>query len=182
MKDAFERRALLLHLGDALHAIAAALAADATQSTWQDLLNAHKELGGRAWLVALSPDTATADFAKRASASFAEWPALLLEERVDYVRLALAVRSNLFAGDPAGWRSYADAIRREVAWFGDDLPCVDERPETPEYAQASDEAGPSVDAADVERAEEGGDAQRKSVESVESDGRLYPAWPWKPGV
>jgi hypothetical protein len=178
MKDAFERRALLLHLGEALQAIAAALAAGSTHRTLRDLLNARTELAAQPWLAALSPDTTTADFVGRASASFAEWPALLLEERVDYARLALAVRDRLFAGDSAGWRRYVDAIRQEVAWFADDLPAAEAHiDETPEPAQAADEAPTPVDANDVERAEEGGSATR---ESVEGDGRLYPSWPWKP--
>ena len=180
MKDAFERRALLLHLGDALQAIAAALAADPAHRTLRDLLNAHAELAAQPWLAAISPDTTTADFVRRASASLAEWPALLLEERVDYARLALAVRDRLFEGDIAGWHRYANTIRQEVPWFADDLPSADERSRTDEtagLAQAADEAQTPVDAGDVERAEEGGSAPR---ESVESDGRLYPSWPWKP--
>ncbi|MBN3759016.1 hypothetical protein G3N95_39330 [Paraburkholderia sp. Tr-20389] len=181
MKDAFERRALLLHLGDALQAITAALAADTANHTLQDLLNAHANLAAHAWLAAVSPDMKAADFAKRTSAAFAAWPALLLEEKVDYDSLALAVRSHLFADEPAGWRSYVEAIRHEVEWFGDALPSIDEPTQTADrtaYAQASDEP-PANDTADVERAEEPGDLQR---ESVESNDRLYPSWPWKSGM
>ncbi|MPW21157.1 hypothetical protein GCT13_30840 [Paraburkholderia sp. CNPSo 3157] len=177
MKDAFERRALLLHLGDALHAIDVALAADATRHTVRDLLNAHADLAAHAWLAAVSPATTAADFAKQASASFAAWPAQLLEEQVDYAQLALAVRDNLFAGNAAGWRAYVDAMKREVEWFGDALPAHAEP--TAQTFESADADVPSADAADVERAEEPGEPQR---ESVESNGRLYPSWPWKPGV
>jgi hypothetical protein len=181
MKDAFERRALLLHLGDALQATAAALSAGTPRHTLQDLLNTHADLAAHTWLTALSPDIPAAEFAKRASAAFAAWPALLLEEQVDYTHLALAVRDHLFADDPAGWRSYVDALRREVAWFGDALPSMHDvahAADVAEQSQALNEAE-TTDAADVERAEEHDGPQR---ESVESNGGLYPSWPWKPGV
>ncbi|MEI6001885.1 hypothetical protein H3V53_33485 [Paraburkholderia bengalensis] len=184
MKDAFERRALLLHLGDALHAIEAALAADVQRHTLRDLLNVHGNLAAQAWLAAVAPDMTAAEFAKRASASFAGWPALLLAEHVDYTRLALDVRDRLFADDPAGWRAYADAIRREVEWFGDALPAANERAQASE--EGSDEADSATpEAADIERADESVATRRESVESGESGddkGRLYPSWPWKPGV
>ncbi|HWT38107.1 MAG TPA: hypothetical protein VN289_17590 [Paraburkholderia sp.] len=179
MKDAFERRALLLHLGDALQAIDAALAADTPRLTLKDLLNAHANLAAYAWLAAVPPDMKAADFAKRMSASFAAWPALLLDEQVDYARLALSVRGHLFADDPAGWRRYVDTIKREVEWFGDALPSTDAA-DMAGYAAASDEADALTnETADIERAEEPGGQQR---ESVEGDGGLYPSWPWKPGV
>ncbi|MBP0589806.1 hypothetical protein J8I87_08765 [Paraburkholderia sp. LEh10] len=185
MKDAFERRALLLHLGDALHAIEIALAGDARRYTLQDLLNAHAGLAAHAWLAAVPPETSAEDFARRASASFAGWPAQLLEEQVDYTRLALAVRDNLFADHLAGWHAYVDAMKPEVAWFGDGLPAV-EAVEASRIAEASEDTqaraadmADAADRSDVERAEERGETQR---ESVESNAGVYPSWPWKPGV
>ncbi|SEI90599.1 hypothetical protein [Paraburkholderia diazotrophica] len=180
MKDAFERRALLLHLGDALHAIDAALAVGATRHTVRDLLDAHANLATHAWLAAVSPETKAADFAKQASASFAAWPAQLLEEQVDYAQLALAVRDNLFADNASGWRTYVDAMKREVEWFGDALPeRAEPAAQTFESADADVPSADAADAADVERAKAQDEPQR---ESVESNGRLYPSWPWKPGV
>ncbi|ALL65370.1 hypothetical protein K788_00020025 [Paraburkholderia caribensis MBA4] len=178
MKDAFERRALLLHLGDALQTLSTALAADAKHHTVHHLLNAHPELAAHAWLAAVSPKMKAAEFAKRASASFAIWPALLLDEQVDYTRLALAVRDHLFADDRAGWRTYVDAMKREVEWFGDALAFAEEPVQAAATAPPSDETDTRAIDADVERAGEGRDPQR---DSVESNG-LYPAWPWKPGV
>ncbi|MBC8752473.1 hypothetical protein F6X42_40605, partial [Paraburkholderia sp. WC7.3b] len=84
MKDAFERRALLLHLGDALQAVAAALATNNPRDTVRDLLDADATLATHAWLAAVPPDMEVAEFAKRVSASFAGWPAQLLEAQVDY--------------------------------------------------------------------------------------------------
>ena len=180
MKDAFERRALLLHLGDALQAMAAALAANATHVTVRDLMNANTRLGSYAWLVAVSPDMSAADFAKRVSASFAAWPVQLLEEQVDYAQLALAVRGNLFADDPAGWHAYVDALKREVRWFGDALPIVSAATAQPRESADEDTLTAEVSrTAEVERAEQVGEEQR---ESVESNGRIYPSWPWKPGM
>lgn len=179
MKDAFERRALLLHLGDALQTLSTALAADAKHHTVHHLQNAHPELAAHAWLTAVSPKMKASDFAKRASASFAEWPALLLEEQVDYTRLALTVRDHLFSDDRTGWRTYVDAMKREVEWFGDALPFAEEPVQAAETARPSDETDTRANDADVERAGEGSDPQR---DSVESNGGLYPAWPWKPGA
>ena len=179
MKDAFERRALLLHLGDALQTLSTALAADAKHHTVHHLLNAHPELAGHAWLAAVSPKMKAAEFANRASASFAEWPALLLEEQVDYTRLALTVRDHLFSDDRTGWRTYVDAMKREVEWFGDALPFAEEPVQAAETVPSSDETDTRANDADVERADEGSDPQR---DSVESNGGLYPAWPWKPVV
>lgn len=180
MKDAFERRALLLHLGGALHAMTAALAANATRHTVRELLDAHADLATHAWLAAVSPEMKTADFAKCVSASFAAWPALLLEAQVDYAQLALAVRSNLFADNPGGWHAYVDALKREVPGFGDALPAVSET--TAQSGESGKEDALTAyasDIVDVERAEEAGEAQR---ESVESNAGLYPSWPWKPSV
>ncbi|MGT2470871.1 hypothetical protein [Paraburkholderia terrae] len=179
MKDAFERRALLLHLGDALQTLSTALAADAKHHTVHHLLNAHPELAGHAWLAAVSPKMKAAEFAKRTSASFAEWPGLLLEEQVDYTRLALTVRDHLFSDDRTGWRTYVDAMKREVEWFGDALPFAEEPVQAAETVPSSDETDTRANDADVERADEGSDPQR---DSVESNGGLYPAWPWKPVV
>ncbi|MBN3764783.1 hypothetical protein [Burkholderia sp. Ac-20365] len=186
MKDAFERRALLLHLGDALQAISAALAADAKHHTLHHLLNAHAELGAHEWLAAVSAKMKTTEFAKRASASFEKWPVRLLDEQVDYSALALAVQDNLFADNPSGWRAYIDAMKREVEWFGDGLPfaeAAEELAQMPklevESAQAPNDVDTPTADADIERVDEVGDQSR---ESVESDGRLYPSWPWKPGV
>ena len=180
MKDAFERRALLLHLGDALQAMAEALAANATRATVRDLMNADTRLGSYSWLAAVSPDMSAEDFAKRVSASFAGWPAQLLEEQVDYAQLALAVRGSLFADDSTGWQAYVDALKHEVQWFGDALPVVSATTtQPPEPADEDPLAADASRSADVERVEQVSEVPR---ESVESNGRLYPSWPWKPGM
>ncbi|MGF6408969.1 hypothetical protein [Paraburkholderia sp. MM5482-R1] len=181
MKDAFERRALLLHLGDALQAIAAALATNNPRDTVRDLLDADAALATHAWLAAVPPDMEVAEFAKRVSASFAGWPAQLLEAQVDYRQLAFAVRSNLFANDPPGWHAYVGALTREVEWFGDALPAASET--TGQSREAGDDDSPTSDTSDIEtaKAERGGEAGDAQRESVESNGRLYPSWPWKPG-
>jgi len=150
MKDAFERRALLLHLGDALYAIESALNADAKYDTLSELSGAETKLASLEFLAAVSQETSPRDFARRASASFAAWPALLLEEEVDYTALALAVRDNLFADNASGWQAYVAMIKAEVKWFGDSLPADD--------AAEHDEAG---------------------IERAGKNGSFFPSWPWK---
>lgn len=183
MKDAFERRALLLHLGDVLNTINVMLAADGKQRTLQQVIAANSSLAGRAWLASIAADTNPQAFVKSASAAFAAWPVQLLEEQVDYAELAAAVQRTLFAGNDAGWRGYVDAMKVEVPWFGDGLPAVEEHAQREVSVGEGDGDGDGdiadpAASADVERGEAGGEPQR---ESVEGSDRLYPAWPWKPG-
>jgi hypothetical protein len=151
MKDAFERRALLLHLGDALHAIGSALGADARHGTLRELLDADPQLASLEFLAAVSQTMSPDDFATRASAAFAGWPALLLEENVDYTAMALAVRDTLFAGNASGWQAYVAAMKPQVQWFGDALPAVGIE------EQGSDPVG-----------------------RAGKNGAFFPSWPWKP--
>lgn len=150
MKDAFERRALLLHLGDALHAIESALSADAKYETLRDLLAAGPTTAAPEFLAAVSQDFSPNDFARRASAAFAVWPALLLEEEVDYAALALAVRDHLFADNASGWQAYVAIMKVEVKWFGDSLPARDVR-----------------------------ESDREGAERAGKNGTFFPSWPWK---
>jgi hypothetical protein len=181
MKDAFERRALLLHLGDVLNVINAALADIGRQRTLQQVIAANGALAGQAWLASLGTDMDAQAFVKSASAAFAAWPAQLLEERVDYAQLAAAVQRNLFADNAAGWRAYVDVMKAEVAWFGDTLvppqAHAEHEASTAGSEDAGDPAAPGV--TDIERGEANGQPQR---ESVEGSDRLYPTWPWKPGI
>jgi hypothetical protein len=196
MKDAYERRALLLHLGDVLEAMHDILQRRRGALTVGELVAAHSALGRFPFLTQISPQMPADEFVERATRAFASWPQALLEEHLNRAQLALGVRRSLFAGHPAGWRAYGAMLRSEVAWFGKGVPRVvvegevavevDAGDDVPEHdVEAATVDMPGVDepsgATDVER----GDVEqrrpgRQSVENVEGIGRIYPSWPWKP--
>lgn len=199
MKDAYERRALLLHLGDVLEAIQSVLHCGRKPGqAMHELVVAHDSLARFPFLTQISAQMPVQDFVERATGAFAGWPRALLEEDLNRVQLARAVRRSLFAGNPAGWRAYVAMLRSEVAWFGKGVsPGEGEHEAVVETAAGDDESGRDAAESDVEAP--GGDAlsragdvergdveqrstSRQGVENVESAervGRLYPAWPWK---
>ncbi|MBB5503195.1 hypothetical protein [Paraburkholderia sp. MM5384-R2] len=180
MNDAFERRALLLHLGDVLEVVNRLLKWGVGHKTVRELAAAHDPLGGFPLLEQVSPGMTAEQFVQRVSDAFFAWPRELLEPELNRKRLASTVRRSLFADNANGWRAYVAALRSDVRWFGVGLPsvkagedvCADSTDGSSESLQA-DEA-PS--AGDVER--NGGQAEDQR-ESVESSGRVYPSWPWK---
>jgi len=179
MKDAFERRALLLHLGTVLDTINTLLAlADSDSShTVRELAAAHRALAKHPLLqqmpAALSPHA----FAQRASAAFAVWPQALLEAELDRERLALVVRDALFTANEAGWHAYVDSLKEEVSWFGEGLPPMPTAPAAaveparPRKAAASASASASVPA---------GQRQPAAADESLAGAGVYPSWPWKP--
>ncbi|TKC79916.1 hypothetical protein FAZ69_30380 [Trinickia terrae] len=178
MKDGFERRALLLHLGEVMDTVACLLQRDAGDNS------AHRGAAGDASLASLplleqvSPRMTPVEFAQRASAAFCTWPSELLEAELNREELASTVLRHLFAGNPDGWRAYVAELRAEVPWFGEGVPA----PETfTETVSADAPVTPDIEApetGDVESARSPAASARESVETGES---LYPSWPWKPG-
>jgi hypothetical protein len=182
MKDAYQRRALLLHLGDVLEVINRLLA-DGHRRV-PDLLAADKGLERLTWLSQLSPGMTVEECVRRAAGAFSSWPGALLEPELNREQLALTVQRSLFAGNPEGWRAYVAVLQQEVAWFGTGLPPLEStrqeqdvtgganQPDSPDSGAAYE-----ADRGDIER--DDGAGMRGSRESVESDSGLYPSWPWK---
>ncbi|GAB7524808.1 hypothetical protein [Paraburkholderia sp. 2C] len=123
MKDAFERRALLLHLAAVLDAMDKVLshAGDQMTMTLRELVSAQRSLAKLPLLQHVSGEMTARDFAQRVSAAFAVWPAALLEVELNRERLAAVVRDALFAAHHDGWRDYVASLKGEVPWFGDGL-------------------------------------------------------------
>lgn len=119
--DRFDRRELLLHLGDVLKAMR--LVGSATQpfSAIAHLAAREPSLQALPFLQQMSPLTSARDFLERAATAFGSWPGALLEAELDRVALASTVQRELFGNDPQGWDSYARYVRRKVSWFGLDL-------------------------------------------------------------
>jgi hypothetical protein len=191
MRDAYERRALLLHLGDVLDAVNRLMlcSAGADTQTVQEAIDANQSLDGLPLLMHVSPSMSTRDFVARAVAAFLSWPKELLELKLDREQLARTVQQALFAGNAPGWHGYVAALRESVAWFGEGV-----EPMTANRSAEADTGGETEQrdppARDVgERRPDGGDIERDgagqaapSRASVENERGFYPSWPWKPEV
>jgi hypothetical protein len=121
MKDAYERRALLLHLGDVLEALSCLSRTSTRHATLEKALAAEDSLASFTWLghidSAMSPQAVT----ERAANAFFLWPKSLLDEKLNRPLLASLVQHDLFAGNAEGWASYVEERRKDVAWFGEGL-------------------------------------------------------------
>jgi hypothetical protein len=189
MKDAYERRALLLHLGGVLHAVNRLMICSADKQTLHEAMAANASLEGLTLLMHVSPSMTTRDFVERAAAAFQSWPEELLALELNREQLARTVRQALFAGNVQGWQAYVASLREAVAWFGKGVDPVEASPageagasgdpEQPDRA-APDIDGTRPDAGDIER--DGAAQKQTSRASVEDDRRFYPSWPWKPEV
>ncbi|RDK03490.1 hypothetical protein [Paraburkholderia lacunae] len=184
MKDAFERRALLLHLGEVLEAVNWLLKCDG-EKTVHELAAANASFARLALLTQVSRRMTSKEFVQRATSAFFAWPGELLEPELNRERLASTVQRNLFAGNTQGWRAYVAALSGEVPWFGVGLPSlkagadVQVEVDSPEAAAGREQLNEEEAAGDVER---NGGRTEDPRESVESSERIYPSWPWKSGV
>ncbi|TDN62893.1 hypothetical protein [Paraburkholderia sp. BL10I2N1] len=180
MKDAFERRALLLHLGEVIQAVSRLLKYGDTRKTVHELLAANDSLGSFRLLTQISRHMMPTEFAQRAADAFLTWPQDLLEFELDREALASAVQRNLYAGNPAGWRAYVADMRREVVWFGVGLSpaqsAEDARADSMAEESGVQLASEVSSVADVERTDGQAAVARDSVETSD---RIYPSWPWK---
>lgn len=181
MNDAFERRALLLHLGRTLQLLARLLETRAEAATVGELIALNPLLEDEPVLEHVLPSMSVDDFVAQALQAFCTWPQRLLDETLDRDAIAAPVRDRLFDLNPSGWHAYAAELRTKVAWFGaDHADQADQahkrrtrhrrpgRPIAPAPAPidaaASAASAPADRALDIERDE--GTAQRIS-ESVE---------------
>ncbi|MFC0399846.1 hypothetical protein [Paraburkholderia rhizosphaerae] len=167
MKDAFERRALLLHLGAVLDAMDKLLAYSGDRSvTVLELVSEHRALASLPLLPLAPAEMTVHGFTQRVSAAFAVWPAELLEAELNRQRLAAVVRDALFVADIDGWHAYVDTLKQDVHWFGDGLPPL-----------------PTEAAITSKAAHRAGQSRGKQAEAASSEsdpGGFYPSWPWKP--
>ncbi|WP_051481518.1 hypothetical protein [Paraburkholderia nodosa] len=154
MDDRFDRRELLLHLGDVLEAMRNV---GATQpfSPVAQLASREPSLQALPFLQQMSPRMRARDFLERAASAYASWPRALLETELDRIELASTVRRALFADDPQGWASYSAYVRQKVSWFGLELD---------ETAHISTRVNDRDD-------ENGGTSQSSAMRT---------GWPWQP--
>jgi hypothetical protein len=138
-QDPYERRALLLHLGDVMEAVFCVSQCADEFATLGDALKTNDALAGFTLLGFIDPAMAPRDFIRRASGAFFVWPKALLDETLNRPLLANTVKHDLFAGNAAGWNAYMQERRKDVAWFGENLP---EEARSAEPAHEAESAAP----------------------------------------
>jgi hypothetical protein len=122
MNDAYERRALLLHLGSMLQTLSRLLEWESSDENVGELIAKQPMLADVPLLEYAPEHWSMRDFTAAALHAFCLWPQQLLDEPLDRIALAISVRDHLFASNPDGWAAYAATLRAQVSWFGEGLP------------------------------------------------------------
>ncbi|SAL60100.1 hypothetical protein AWB71_03347 [Caballeronia peredens] len=171
-QDPYERRALLLHLGDVLETVFCLSQCADEYTSIGDAVKGNDALAGFTLLGFVDAGMAPREFIRRASGAFFVWPKALLDETLNRPMLANTVKHDLFADNARGWDAYVEERRREVPWFGADLP---------EVAQS---AAPAHEAAINETAPQGAaqeaapDAKKPKRKAAAEKPSRYATWPW----
>jgi hypothetical protein len=180
MKDAFERRALLLHLADVLEAVNWLHHHDVNDKTVRELAATNEALTRFPLPGNVSAHMTAMEFVRGAASAFVEWPRELLEPELNRKRLASTVQRDLFDGNAQGWRAYVAALRAEVPWFGVGVPLPRASEDAPSSSTAADADNLPVNEGVADSEAVRNDEQTgKDRESVETSQRIYPTWPWK---
>jgi hypothetical protein len=154
MDDRFDRRELLLHLGDMLEALSCLGKTGRPDALVAQLAKEQDSLQDFGYLRALAPKMTVAEFSALVASAFFLWPKELLETELNRNALASTVQHDLFDGNPGGWRKYVAHMQKKVGWFGTGLPemkrSVSDEPahvaaEEASPAEASVEAAPAAE-------------------------------------
>ncbi|SIT46965.1 conserved hypothetical protein [Paraburkholderia ribeironis] len=122
--DRFDRRELLLHLGDILEAATYLAGTKSPATLVAQLAQEDDALRDLAFLRGLAPRMTVAEFSARVASAFCLWPKRLLEAQLNRTALASTVQRALFDGNPDGWNGYVSYLQNKVAWFGTGLPVM----------------------------------------------------------
>jgi hypothetical protein len=142
MDDRFDRRELLLHLGDMLEALSCLTKTGRPDAPVARLAKEHDSLQEFGYLQALTPKMTVAEFSARVASAFFLWPKELLESELNCNALASTVQHDLFDGNPDGWKEYVVHIQKKVKWFGAGLPEITRRVSDEPVHVAAEEASP----------------------------------------
>jgi hypothetical protein len=151
MDDRFDRRELLLHLGDMLQAVHCAASVGSPDATIRELATRQESLLDFEVVQMVAPTVTVAEFAVRVGSAFYPWPAALLETKLDHNAFLSTIENDLFAGNPDGWNAYVAHLRKRVAWFGKGLPKAGSGARKKSAVAVPDYAGPAEPSAGVER-------------------------------
>lgn len=166
MDDRFDRRELLLHLGDILDALNCLAKTSRPGALVVQLAQEEDSLQDFEFLRALAPKMTVAEFTKRVTSAFFLWPRELLEAELNRDALASTVQHNLFDGNPDGWNAYISHVQNKVKWFGTGLSNIKKGALAEPSHDATDEASPV-------------EAPVTAVPPVEADVRNEKrGWPW----
>nr|WKF60779.1 hypothetical protein HUO10_005301 [Paraburkholderia busanensis] len=119
--DGAQRRALLLHLGDALETVACLMKCGAHHHTVGEAAAQEKSLPDFPLLRHVDSELTPTEFVTLAASAFFLWPKQLLEAELNRNAIAHLVQHDLFSGNHAGWAAYVNEIRQTVPWFGEGL-------------------------------------------------------------
>ncbi|HKR39073.1 MAG TPA: hypothetical protein VJU59_05210 [Paraburkholderia sp.] len=137
MDDPFDRRELLLHLGDMLEAVACLTKAGHADAPVAQLAAHEESLQDFKFLQMLAPGMTVAEFGARVASAFFLWPKELLETKLNRKALASTVQHDVFDGNPSGWKAYVAYMQNKVSWYGSGLPEIkSSASEEPAYASA----------------------------------------------
>jgi hypothetical protein len=117
MDDRFDRRELLLHLGDMLEAVSCLSQTGRPDTPVTQLAAQQESLETFVFLRMVAPRMTAAEFGARVASAFFLWPKELLEADLNRNALASTVQHDLFDGNPACSRN--TALRRAVLWHID---------------------------------------------------------------
>ena len=174
MEDRFDRRELLLHLGDMLEALSCLGKTGRPDAPVVQLAKEDDSLHDFGYLRALAPEMTVAEFSARVASAFFLWPKELLESELNGNVLASTVQHDLFDGNPDGWKEYVVHIQKKVKWFGTGLPEMKPGTSAELPHDAAEEASP------VEAPVEASVVAAASVEWDAPDEKK--GWPWpQPG-
>ncbi|SEI63483.1 hypothetical protein [Paraburkholderia diazotrophica] len=139
MDDRFDRRELLLHLGDMLEALSCLTRTGRPDAKVVQLAGSQESLQEFDFLRALTPKMTVADFGAHVATAFFLWPKELLETDLNRKALASTVQHDLFDGNPSGWNVYVTHMQKKVKWFGTGLPAMKSGASSqPAHAEAED--------------------------------------------
>ncbi|MBT2791082.1 hypothetical protein [Paraburkholderia strydomiana] len=162
MDDRFDRRELLLHLGDMLEALSCLARTGAPHTPVVQLAKEEDLIRDFEFLGVLAPNMTVDEFSARVAGAFFLWPRKLLDTRLNRETLASTVQHELFHGNPDGWSVYIARIQKKVEWFGTGLPEI--------RRNVSDERGHDA-VEEVTRVEAAPSAERNAP-------KARTGWPW----
>jgi hypothetical protein len=118
MNDVYERRALLLHLGNVLEMLDYIKEHVHGDQTVGDLVRQYDALADIPLINNVAQTMTVGELEYRTLRAFCRWPQLLLDTPLDHYALASPVRELLFDDNPFGWEAYAEWLAADVPWFG----------------------------------------------------------------
>jgi hypothetical protein len=118
MGDRFDRRELLLHLGDMLQALSCSARTGAPATPVAQLAREEHLFRDFEFLRALPPSMTVADFGARVASAFFLWPKELLDAELNRRALASTIQHDLFDRNPDGWSAYVAHIKKKATCPG----------------------------------------------------------------